>query len=174
MNWTGNMKCEDADQILLLLKSSDCITHDLTEPFDHCEDKHTNLANVEYYLVLRKWKSIHPASEFRCFVSHDKLIGQFSSPLSPNSPLISRTTGVTQRYHDQYFQYLHDFVPRITKQLEEFFAKKMKGLFPSHTCRWRESEGELVQETKLGDGKMCLMCILKICRRGTPLWCFLI
>lgn len=76
MNWTGDMKCEDAEQVLLLLKSSDCISHDLVEPFDHCEDKNNESESIDYYLVLRKWKDIHPASEFRCFVSHNRLIGK--------------------------------------------------------------------------------------------------
>lgn len=75
MNWTGDLKCTESEQIIMLLKSSDCIMHDLTEIFNKCEDKETN-TEIDYYIVLRKWKIIEPASEFRCFVSHNKLIGK--------------------------------------------------------------------------------------------------
>ena len=116
MNWTGDMKCDDAEQVLLLLKSSDCIMHDVSEPFSLCEDFETEKVDVKYYLVLRKWVSIHPASEFRCFVSHNTLIG------------------VTQRNHNTHFPFLGELSETVQKVVCSFFEKKMKDKFSSHSC----------------------------------------
>lgn len=78
----------------LLLKSSDFVLHDLTQPFkveskwthprvmiklniilQDCEDHVINSEPVKYDLVLRKWIEINPANEFRCFVRNKILIG---------------------------------------------------------------------------------------------------
>jgi len=119
MNWTGNLKCTDSEQVILLLKSSDCIMHDLTEPFSFCEDEseHENLQNneIQYYIVLRKWETIEPASEFRCFVSNDKIIG------------------ISQRNHSQYFDFLKNLTKSIQNTVIDFFEVNMKGKFASNT-----------------------------------------
>ena len=120
MNWTGNMECNDAEQILLLLKSSDCIMHDLTEPFDHCEDVDNDNEdnNVDYYLVLRKWNTIHPSSEFRCFVSHNQLVG------------------VSQRNYNTYFDFLKEHSSNIKNAISTFFEDNLKEKFKSSACKF--------------------------------------
>ncbi|KAK5192982.1 hypothetical protein LTR99_010649 [Exophiala xenobiotica] len=67
---TNDMECRTANDIYLLLKSSDFITHDLEQAFDDCVDQ----ADVPYHLVLRKSFNLNPSLEFRCFVRNRKLI----------------------------------------------------------------------------------------------------
>lgn len=67
---TKDMECQTPNDIYLLLKSSDFITHDLEQAFDGCEDE----AEVPYHLALRKAFNFNPALEFRCFVRDRKLI----------------------------------------------------------------------------------------------------
>ena len=66
--FNNNLKCSSLSQLYLLLKSSDFIAHDLTQPFSECEDdieRDNNIENVEYNLVLRQWEDINPGTEFR-------------------------------------------------------------------------------------------------------------
>ena len=151
MNWTGNMKCEDADQVLLLLKSSDCVMHDLIDPFDHCEDG-DQPEHVKYVLVLRKWEEILPSSEFRCFVSHDRLVG------------------VSQRAPDQYFPYLQEYVQQLEQTLERFFEAKLRSKFSSHSCG-----SPLVSSISCSPSlflQSSSMSTLRISQRGSPVWCW--
>lgn len=67
---TNDMECRTPNEIYLLLKSSDFITHDLEQAFDGCIDQ----AGVPYHLVLRKSFNLNPSVEFRCFVRNKKLI----------------------------------------------------------------------------------------------------
>uniref|UniRef100_A0AAR2LZ66 Translation initiation factor eIF2 assembly protein n=1 Tax=Pygocentrus nattereri TaxID=42514 RepID=A0AAR2LZ66_PYGNA len=56
-NWialNSSLQCQSLSDIFLLFKSSDFITHDLTQP---------------------KWSELIPGGEFRCFVKENKLIG---------------------------------------------------------------------------------------------------
>lgn len=69
-------RCHSSQDIYLLLKSSDRVIHDLTQPFKHCADANDdNPVKVEYQLVLKKWVDINPSMEFRCFVMDNSLIG---------------------------------------------------------------------------------------------------
>ncbi len=47
--------------------------------FDRCEDvnSESDVPEIEYSLVLRKWKQLHPGGEFRCFVKNKQLVGEF-------------------------------------------------------------------------------------------------
>lgn len=79
------------EDILLLLKSSDFISSDLTQPFLHCETNNNNTdenntesnnniidEKLNYYLILRKWyDNIVPSMEFRCYVSHNQIVGKY-------------------------------------------------------------------------------------------------
>lgn len=77
--WMGvghSLMCESLTQIWLLLKSSEFIVHDLTQPFKDCDDLESSCTNVNYVLALKKWNSnINPATEFRCFIKQGELIG---------------------------------------------------------------------------------------------------
>ena len=80
MGFGNSLQCESLSQIWLLLKSSEFITHDLTQPFKDCSDDDTSSAyenvasNVNYVLALKKWSStINPATEFRCYIKSKKM-----------------------------------------------------------------------------------------------------
>ncbi|TRY82961.1 hypothetical protein DNTS_009628 [Danionella cerebrum] len=75
-NWialNSSLQCQSLSDIFLLFKSSDFITHDLTQPFLHCSDDSPD-PSLNYELVLRKWSELIPGGEFRCFVKENKLI----------------------------------------------------------------------------------------------------
>ncbi|KAI5957414.1 CDC123 [Candida margitis] len=63
----------EANDIYLLLKSSDHIIDDLLYPFS--EVGNAKEVKVSYELVLKKWVDINPALEFRVFVNEGKILG---------------------------------------------------------------------------------------------------
>ncbi|MCJ1268198.1 hypothetical protein MMC22_008084 [Lobaria immixta] len=94
---TNSMECCTPNDIYLLLKSSDFITHDLEHPFDDCESdsedddlssddltdppesetgrRARELRGISYHLVLRKTiPSMTTSLEFRCFVRARQLL----------------------------------------------------------------------------------------------------
>lgn len=72
MSATNDMDCRSANDVYLLLKSSDFVTHDLEHAFDGCIDQDDT--EIPYHLVLRKSFQLNPALEFRCFVREKQLI----------------------------------------------------------------------------------------------------
>ena len=72
----NSFKCTNADQVLLLLKSSDRVAHDICSAFDSCIDRPRQ--EVSYVLVLKTYYDIKPEREFRCFVKGHELIGTCS------------------------------------------------------------------------------------------------
>jgi hypothetical protein len=74
----GNtLECRTPGEVILLLKSSDFVAHDLIHVFDDCIDKDSCEATfTDYVLCLRKWTEVHPSTEFRCFVGNNSLIGK--------------------------------------------------------------------------------------------------
>lgn len=73
----NNMRCTNADDIYLLLKSSDHVVDDLEAPFAAADDVPTNndVQEVIPELVLRRWREINPALEFRVFVRDGRILG---------------------------------------------------------------------------------------------------
>ncbi|CAF0739772.1 unnamed protein product [Brachionus calyciflorus] len=113
--WTLNkLSCDRLSDVYMLLKSSDFISHDLNEAFNHCEDKEEKrqvIDSFEYKLVLREWININPSMEFRCFVSQNKLIG------------------ITQRDCRAFYQILIDNKIEIQTRIEKFFVEKIQDKF---------------------------------------------
>lgn len=103
MSSTNDMECRTPNEIYLLLKSSDFITHDLEQAFDGCIDT----AEVPYHLILRKSFNLNPSLEFRCFVRNKKLIA------------------ITQREMN-HFQFLFDLRSEFSLKIEEFFEDILK------------------------------------------------
>ena len=103
---TNDMECRNANDVYLLLKSSDFITHDLEQAFDGCEDT----ADVPYHLVLRKSFNINPALEFRCFVRNRRIIA------------------ISQREMN-YFDFLFDQRKSFKTKSQDFLEQHLKG-FP--------------------------------------------
>ena len=97
---TNDMECQSANDVYLLLKSSDFITHDLEHPFDGCTDKDT-APKIPYHLVLRKSFNLNPALEFRCFVRNRRLIA------------------ISQREMN-YFEFLFELQSKFRYRIESF------------------------------------------------------
>lgn len=70
----NTIKCNEINDLYLILNASNYIMHDLQYPFDECYDKSNNEL-VEYELVLRKWFDINPALEFRVFIKDKVIVG---------------------------------------------------------------------------------------------------
>ena len=95
----GNtMKCRNVDEVVLLLKASDAVAHDLTEAYGACEDYERDeneneearavREHASTVLTLREWYDLNPSMEFRCFVKSKNLIA------------------VAQRHVNDYFEFL--------------------------------------------------------------------
>lgn len=100
MATTNDMECRTPNDIYLLLKSSDFVTHDLEQAFDGCVDQ----AEVPYHLVLRKSFNLNPSLEFRCFVRNRKLIA------------------ISQREMN-YFDFLFDLRQSFKSNIQDFLKR---------------------------------------------------
>jgi len=114
---TNNMQCNSPNEVYLLLKSSNFITHDLEHAFDGCDsdsasdsDKLT-INDIPYHLVLRKWIQLNPSVEFRCFVRRRKLIG------------------ICQRDLNHY-DFLEPMMDILRDLIQDFFDLRLKTSFP--------------------------------------------
>lgn len=97
---TNDMECRTPNDVYLLLKSSDFITHDLEQALDGCVDH----AEIPYHLVLRKSFNLNPALEFRCFVRNRRLIA------------------ISQREMN-YFEFLFDLRESFKAKIIEFVER---------------------------------------------------
>lgn len=121
MNATNDLQCRTPNDIYLLLKSSDFITHDLDHPFDDCVPDNTDettpstedspLPEVPYSLVLRKYVNFNPSLEFRCFVRNRVLLC------------------MTQR-DQNHFDFLFPMREMLRSRIQSFFDDKLKDTFP--------------------------------------------
>ena len=79
-------RCCTAVQVLLLLKSSDRVAHDICHAFDSCETVPSSA--VPHMLALRKWVALRPERELRCFVRQRELIGGRSAYTATPRPVV--------------------------------------------------------------------------------------
>lgn len=106
------MECATPNDIYLLLKSSDFITHDLEHAFDDCaEDETLRKEDIKYVLVLRKWFKANPSCEFRCFVKKRRIIGICQRDLN-------------------HFDFLFPMQQQLRDTILEYFDKTIKNTFP--------------------------------------------
>lgn len=113
-NWialNSSLQCQSLSDIFLLFKSSDFITHDLTQPFLQCSDDSTDPV-INYELVLRKWSELIPGGEFRCFVKENKLIA------------------ISQRDYTQHYQHISKQEANISSSILQFFRDHIQHQFP--------------------------------------------
>ena len=116
MSATNDTQCRTANDIYLLLKSSDFITHDLEHPFDDCVPDTTDSSStappeVPYYLVLRKYVNFNPSLEFRCFVRNKVLLC------------------ICQR-DQNHFDFLFPMRDSLRSRIQSFFDDKLRDTFP--------------------------------------------
>uniref|UniRef100_A0A8C2DJK2 Translation initiation factor eIF2 assembly protein n=1 Tax=Cyprinus carpio TaxID=7962 RepID=A0A8C2DJK2_CYPCA len=128
-NWialNSSLQCQSLCDIFLLFKSSDFITHDLTQPFLHCSDDSPD-PTIKYELVLRKWSELIPGAEFRCFVKENKIIG-------------------IQRDYTQHYQHIAKQEDSISSAILEFFRDHIQYQFPDEDFVldvYRDSSGRV-------------------------------
>ncbi|KAJ5622929.1 hypothetical protein N7490_011534 [Penicillium lividum] len=123
---TNDTKCATPNDVYLLLKSSDFITHDLEHPFDDCVPDNTETTNgeasetpavdslvpdVPYHLVLRKYANFNPSLEFRCFVRNRKLLCMCQRDLN-------------------HFDFLFEMRDMFRSRIQAFFDEKLRDTFP--------------------------------------------
>ncbi|KAL4884067.1 D123-domain-containing protein [Aspergillus karnatakaensis] len=115
---TNDLQCRTPNDIYLLLKSSDFITHDLEHPFDDCVPDTTysptptpNVPEVTYNLILRKYVNFNPSLEFRCFVRNRVLLC------------------ICQR-DQNHFEFLFNLRDALRSRIQSFFDEKLKDTFP--------------------------------------------
>lgn len=128
---TNNMECRTPNDIYLLLKSSDFITHDLEHAFDDCEDDRDSdnptpndsshnggnssdgqSQEIPYHLVLRKTiPAMATSLEFRCFVRNRQLLCICQRDLN-------------------HFPFLTALVHDIRSLIQRLFNTNLKSTFP--------------------------------------------
>jgi hypothetical protein len=121
---TNDLQCHSSNDIYLLLKSSDFVTHDLEHAFDDTDPEPTTSAdstpsapeNVEshkvpYHLVLRKYFNLNPSLEFRCFVRNRTLLCMCQRDLN-------------------HFDFLFPMRDSLRARIQSFFDEKLKDTFP--------------------------------------------
>jgi hypothetical protein len=104
---TNDMECRSANDVYLLLKSSDFVTHDLEQALDGCIDT----AEIPYHLILRKGFNLNPSLEFRCFVRDRQLIA------------------ISQREMN-HFEFLFDLREKFKAKIEDFMEDNLLSNFP--------------------------------------------
>ena len=110
MSATNDMFCSSANDVYLLLKSSDFVTHDLDHAFDDTfEDG--SAPPIPYHLVLRKAFNLNPALEFRCFVRNKTLLA------------------ISQREMN-YFAFLFELRPSLLDKIRTFLRDHVLPNFP--------------------------------------------
>jgi len=119
---TNSLECRTPNDIYLLLKSSDFVTHDLEHAFDDCDsndeqgsnDVAEDIKKIPYVLALRKWVQLNPSVEFRCFVRRRQLVGICQRDLN-------------------HFDFLFKMREDLRDLIQNFFDKKVKDSFPDES-----------------------------------------
>ncbi|KAL8740469.1 MAG: hypothetical protein Q9190_006840 [Brigantiaea leucoxantha] len=117
INATNSMECCTPNDVYLLLKSSDFVTHDLEQAFDGCDDPNglsdpQELEKVPYHLALRKnITALVNSLEFRCFVRSRQLICMCQRDLN-------------------HYDFLRAMIPLLRPLIHNFFEKQLKSTFP--------------------------------------------
>ncbi|KAF4554089.1 putative cell division cycle protein 123 [Elsinoe fawcettii] len=121
----NSLECRTPNDVYLLLKSSDFVTHDLEHAFDDCvdwvppteEEKEAGIGRgeelereIEYSLVLRKWFRLNPSLEFRVFVRGKKVLGIGQRDLN-------------------HFDFLFGLRGRLRKVILEFWKREVRERF---------------------------------------------
>lgn len=114
----NTMECRAANDVYLLLKSSDFVTHDLEHALEDCVDSpDSTLTNddIPYHLVLRKSvPSWNPSVEFRCFVRERKLLCICQRDLN-------------------HFDFLFKMQDKLRSMINEFFEVRIRDSFPDES-----------------------------------------
>jgi len=106
------LSCQSFYEICLLFKSSEFITHDITDPFQYCDDQNNeDYPEMTHILVLREWYAITPSGEFRVFIRD------------------SRVIAISSR-HQQYYAHILTDKIRIVDSIQSFYKRHIKNSYP--------------------------------------------
>jgi hypothetical protein len=112
INATNSMECRTPNDIYLLLKSSDFVTHDVAHAFDDTSDQQPGAEqDIPYHLVLRKWITLNPSLEFRCFVRNRRFIAMCQRDLN-------------------HFDFLFNMQDKLRDTIQDFFDLRLRDTFP--------------------------------------------
>jgi hypothetical protein len=103
INAGETMRCTRVSEIIILLKASDFISHDLNCPYEYCQDLQEQDQEYQLVLNLRKWSQLYPSREFRCFVKNRHIVG------------------ICQRDIKTHYSHLHE--PECKKAIETSIAE---------------------------------------------------
>jgi hypothetical protein len=124
----NGLRCSNADEVLLLLKGSDRIAHDLRcirqqaiaspgiASGSDTSGEAARMPHVTPQLVLKQFKTLDHAREFRCFV------------------LKSHLVGISQRDPTQHFPALRDSLDGIKSAICEFHRQNTALKFSATEC----------------------------------------
>jgi len=102
------------NDIIILLKSSDFIAHDLTQCYAECIG--TPAHATHYNLVLKEYVSVNPAMEYRVFVRGNNIVG------------------ISQRDVYTYYPFLANEADNAKQRIVAFFALNLRDTFPLNEC----------------------------------------
>jgi len=100
MSFNNTLQCHTANDVYILLKSSDRVQQDL-------EDCQKLGANLSTHLVLKQWIDVHPGEEFRAFIQDGKMLG------------------ICQRDTTQQFEYIAQERSAIVADVFRFWQRKV-------------------------------------------------
>lgn len=113
----GTLRCQTPHDILILLKSSDFIVHDLNQAYEFTSDSNTASDQSKFFLFLRKWYDLTPSMEFRCFVRDSSIVA------------------ICQRDTRNYYPFLASLESKATKMVQEFLNDKVLDKFSLTNCK---------------------------------------
>lgn len=117
MSYTNSLKCCFPDEIYLLLKSSNLLYRDLTQPFQDCVDESSGPIGgaAAPVLVLQRWREFNPSCEFRCFVRNKRFVGLCPRDVS------------------QHYECLGVERSSIVADVKSFWRENVENRFPLHS-----------------------------------------
>lgn len=155
MNAGDPLKCTSPEDVYLLLKSSDFISHDLDHAYDDCVDLQEGRLEEfapKYHLVLKKWFAMPRSHEFRCFVRDEQLIGKCATTwislgsMNVHANCCARTSALTHgslsneaisARDTNYYDFLQERTrqSRFVQMINDFYIQKIRGNFPTSHCQ---------------------------------------
>ncbi|KAG9406962.1 hypothetical protein AC1031_003285 [Aphanomyces cochlioides] len=106
----NSLRCRTFEDIVVLLKASDFVLHDLTQSYNGCTDALDKKRPDTFHLVLKKWCNFYDSMHFRCFVVHGML------------------TGISQRNCSEFYDFLQSEATQdtICDAITSMFEKHLK------------------------------------------------
>ncbi|KAI3638752.1 hypothetical protein MIR68_003250 [Amoeboaphelidium protococcarum] len=154
INHNQSPKCSTVDDIIQMLKASDCINFDLNHIFDECtlqseayqndqilsDDDIMILKGHLRHLILKRFDdNIVPSMEFRCIVHHGTLVG------------------ISQRYLGVCYNYTQEELVNICQTIIQFHQQELNGALQNlddyvfDVCLMKENAVRLIDINPVSD-----------------------